>query len=221
MALIPTDPRQRNLLFVAIGLTAGFYAFHAYVYSPRKTEADAMQARLEELKDRNTRAQIMASRGGRELREKLALYERHIAQLERLIPASEEVPELLNDMALEARQNQVDLALMRPEPAETGQFYTKQSYSMGVIGSYHDVARFLTAIASLPRIVTPIDLQVTPAEEPQQRLAPPGKTYVVASFRIQTYVLPGPAPAAAPAGSGGEGQGSQDRPSASASTSED
>lgn len=214
MALIPTDPKQRNMLFVAIGITAGLYAFHAYLYSPRKTEADEMQARLEELQDRNTRAQIMAARGGRELQEKLALYERHIAQLERLIPASEEVPELLNDMALQARHNQVDLALMRPEPAEAGQFYTKQSYSMGVIGSYHDVGRFLTAIASLPRIVSPVDLQVTPAEAQQQRQAPPGSTYVVASFRIQTYVLP--APAAAPADTAGAG-----RPSASAPTSED
>lgn len=213
MALIPTDPKQQRLLIVAVAITGGLYAYYSYVYSPKKEAVAEMEARLETLGDQNTRAQIIATRGGRELQEKLALYERHIAQLERLIPASEEVPELLNDMALQARDNDVDLALMRPEPPEAGTFYTKQSYAMGVVGSYHDVARFFTAVASLARIVTPVDLEVVPAEEAQQAQAPAGRTLVVARFRIQTYVLPQPPQAA-------EGQG-QSPQAASAPTSED
>lgn len=207
MALIPTDPKRQKLLIVAVAITAALYAFWEFLHSPRKEEIAEMETRLEQLQDQNTRAQILATRGGKQLQERLVLYERHIAQLERLIPAGEEVPDLLNDMALEARQSDVELALMRPEPAETGTFYTKQSYSMGVLGSYHDVAGFLTAVASLPRIVTPVDLEVVTAEEAQQRLAPEGTTLVVARFRIQTYVLPPPGGPGAPGGGGPAQQG--------------
>jgi type IV pilus assembly protein PilO len=107
-----------------------------------------------------------------------------------LIPHSHEVPALLNNMAMEARRTGIELALMRPEPAESGAFYTRRSYEIGVVGEYHDVGRFLTSIASLPRIVTPVDLDVAPFEGDDETLdydAP-----VEARFRIVTYVLPGP-----------------------------
>ena len=37
---------------------------------------------------------------------------------------------------------------MRPESEEPGEFYTKQTYTMGVIGPYHRVGRFLAAVGS-------------------------------------------------------------------------
>jgi len=57
-----------------------------------------------------------------------------------------------------------------------------------VVGEYHDVGRFLTAVASLPRIITPTDMELD-----QFTGAPPSpdiQNPVVARFRIQTYVIP-------------------------------
>ncbi|MFO8175842.1 MAG: hypothetical protein R6T96_16275, partial [Longimicrobiales bacterium] len=86
MALIPDDPRQRNALIIGILAAAGFYFFWSYWYQPAKTEVDEMAARLEQLDSENRRAQIIATRGGTELEERLAVYERHVGQLEALIP---------------------------------------------------------------------------------------------------------------------------------------
>jgi Tfp pilus assembly protein PilO len=70
-----------------------------------------------------------------------------------------------------------------------GTFYTKSSYEFQVIGDYHNVGDYLASIASLPRIVTPVDLELTEfrgAEVVTRDMEAP----VLARFRIETYVLP-------------------------------
>lgn len=205
MALIPDEPRQRNALLIGIVVVAGFYFFWSWWYSPRNTEVEEMAARLEQLDSENRRAQILATRGGVELEERLALYERHVSHLEALIPHSEEVAALLNDVSRVARETGVENASMRPEADQTGEFYTRKSYALEVYGEYHDIGRFLASIASLPRIITPVNLELTRFQGVREVVdmeAP-----VTATLQIQTYILP--TPAAPPPGEGGQGQQGQ------------
>lgn len=197
MALIPQDKKQQKALMAGIAALALLYVFHSFWYTPQREEVTAMQARLETLEQQNRGAQITAARGGGELEERLAAYERHVMELERLIPASDEVPALLREITAQARQiTGRDPAQFRPEPDEPGQYYTKRAYQMQAIGRYHDVARFLTSIASLSRIITPVDVGVTVFPDPQNVLE--DESAVVVDFRIETFVLPensGPPPA--------------------------
>lgn len=191
MKLIPEKRNQQAAFFAIILAVGALYGFYQYWYTNRQDELAAMEARLEQLEDQNRRAQIVATRGGKELEEKLALYERHLLRLEQLIPESEEVPALLNSMAVEARQNRVELALMRPEEPLIGEYYTTRSFNIGVMGEYHDVGRFLTAIASLPRIVTPVDLDMSvSARSSNREEESEDKAPVLAQFNIKTYVIP-------------------------------
>ena len=204
MALIPDDPKQRNALVVGILAAALFYVFWAYWYSPRKLLVEELQAQVELLETENQRAQIISARGGRELQDRLALYERHVGQLERLIPQEEETSALLNEVTAEGRRSGVEIATLRPEPEEVGAFYTKKSYELEVIGDYHDIGRFLSAIASLQRIITPMDLELMNFQGDDSVLNPDYEAPLTARLRIQTYTLPN-AMSATPAG-GGEGQ---------------
>ena len=117
----------------------------------------------------------------------MAVYERHIAQLEQLIPQSAEVAALLDQISTVERDVGVTVDMMRPEAEEPGDFYTKQTFQMRVFGEFHDLARFLTRIASLSRILTPIDVSVDPFNDPR---AVDFDTPVVVNFRFQTYVIP-------------------------------
>lgn len=190
MALIPQEPRQQKLLVVLVLLLGGFYAFWEYLYTPSREEVTADEARLESLESQNRSAQVIAARGGRELQDRMELYERHVRRLEQLIPAGEEVPALLNDLNDEARRVDVELFGIEPEPSQPGDFYTRETYSLRVLGEYHNVGRFLTSIASLPRIVTPVELSLVPYDDAGgiTDFAFP----VEATFRIETYVLPDP-----------------------------
>ena len=186
--LIPDDPKQRNAFFIGIALLLLVYPFHSFWYSGQREQVTAMQGRLETLQDQNRRAQVLAARGGGGLEERMALYERHVAKLEELIPEAEEVAGLVDDISQQARRSRVELNRIIPEPAEEGTFYTRTSYSMVIIGEYHAVARFLTDIASLPRIVTPVDLDLTLFQNAE--FFPEYDSPVSATFRIETYVVP-------------------------------
>ena len=162
-----------------------------------------MQQRLETLEGQNRRAQVLAARGGGDLEERMALYERQVAKLEELIPAAEEVPVLLDDMSVRARQDGVELTRLLPEPAEASAYYNKTSYEVAVSGDYHAVGHFLTDVASLSRIVNPVELELAP--HPQPQLFPEIEAPVLATFRIETYVLPEPGSQPAAAEGGAEG----------------
>jgi type IV pilus assembly protein PilO len=189
MALIPEEQHKRIALVLGLLALAVLYLAHTYWYTPTVEQIDRLQARVTQLEDQNRRAQIIAARGGEELEQRLAEYERHVSRLEQLIPAGEEVPALLNAIAMEAQRVRVTLSSWQPEPSQPGEFYTQESYEMSVTGEYHDVGHFLTAIASLPRIITPVDLrlEIAAGPAPREDIESP----VVAQFRIRTYVLPG------------------------------
>jgi type IV pilus assembly protein PilO len=198
MALLPDEPKQKNALIIGIIAVASFYFFWSYWYTPIKTEVDEMTARLEQLESENNRAQIIATRGGSELQDRLAAYEQHVVRLEALIPQREEVATLLNDVTTVARQTGVQLANLTPEADDVGVFYTKQSYALEVVGEYHDLGRFLSTISSLPRIITPINLEMVRFQGNRNVLDM--RAPLEAKLQIQTYILP--ASSASPAGSG-------------------
>lgn len=197
----PTDPTQRNWMLGGLAFLVLIVPFNMYVLSPRQESNAELLERVESLEVVNRRASVLAAQGGGDLEERLALYEAHVAKLEELIPSREEVPALLDDIGTRARLGNVDLRELEPQPPEPGEHYVRTSYNMAVVGEYHSVARFLTDVASLPRIVTPVQLDVQLFTQPQQYrdLESP----VLASFRIETYVLPDSAAAPPPAEIGG------------------
>ena len=93
-------------------------------------------------------------------------------------------------------------ASLRPEADQVGDFYTKESYAMEIVGEYHDIGRFLASIASLPRIITPVNLEITRFQGDRSVLDM--QQPLTATLQIQTYILP--TPAAPPPGEGGQGQ---------------
>lgn len=195
----PTDPTQRNWMLGGLVALVLIVPYNMYLLSPRRDANATMQGQVESLETLNRRASVLAAQGGGDLQERLALYEAHVAKLEELIPAQEEVPVLLDDIQRRARIQQVDVRLLEPQPREPGELYDRTAYNMSVVGEYHAVARFLTDIASLDRIVTPVQVEVELYDQPAQyqEIESP----VVASFRIETYLLPDSAaapPAPAP-----------------------
>ena len=192
MALLPQEPRQQGSLVVILAMLAGFYLFYDYVLTPATTEVEEMALRLEGLEGQNRTAQVTATRGGADLEARTELYERHVRRLEQLIPSNEELPRLLSDIAALARRMGVNWADVLPEADDLGTFYDKKSYTVKVEGDYHDVGRFVTAVASLPRIITPVNMELVTLQNSQGQGAESYDAPVQATFQIQTFVVPVP-----------------------------
>jgi len=187
MALLPENPQQRQKLLLGIMLVGLIgYGGYTYLYKPRSAEVVALETRFEALELQNQTARALsAAEGTTQLERQLAVYNGQLVQVEGLIPSSEELPDLLDAISAEARRTGVEISLIQPVGATAEEFYTRRTYDLAVEGSYHQIGQFLTRIASLPRIITPINLNLVP-----QAAADEGEPELEARFAIETYILP-------------------------------
>jgi len=194
MALPPLDPQlRRNLMLGGVMVALLGYLFYDYVYTPRRAEVDALRTRVEELQTRNSTARGLTRGVGTDVEGTLATYRRQLEAVEGLIPSGEELPDLLDAISAEAQRTNVEIALIQPSGATEEEYYTRRAYDMAVVGRYHDVGDFLTRVASLPRIVTPLNLTLAPTGGGAGSAANPGAADAVrveARFSIETYVIP-------------------------------
>jgi type IV pilus assembly protein PilO len=201
MALPPLDPKTRkNLIYGAVLLVVVTAFAYMQYYSPRQAENAELETQLASIQQANSRARGL-TRGATSPEEALELFRRQLAVVEGLIPSSEELPDLLDAISAEAQRTGVEISLIQPVSATEERYYTRRIYDMAVLGHYHEIGEFLTRVASLPRIVTPIDLRLAPqagnaAAAAAQRGAPPAAApgepapKLEARFSIETYVIP-------------------------------
>ena len=198
----PTDAKQRNWMLGGIAFLVAIVPFRMYLLAPVEEENVLVDAHVATLDEQNRRARVQAARGGGELEERNRIYERHVQKLEELIPSSDNFGTLADDISNVGRLTDVRIDRMDPEPPEPVAFYDKRSYDMAAIGEYHNVGRFLTAIASLSRIVTPVEIDIRVYD--QAGRYPDMVSPVIVTFRIETYVVPdrvaAPPPAEIPGG---------------------
>ncbi len=186
MALQFNDPKVQKKLIAALAPLVLLLGYWYFMHGPEQKEIRKLETRLEQLEAKNATARAKSMEGGPEFENKLALYEEHILRLEELVPRSEEVPELLYDLTLRAQENGVELARLSPVDESPGDYYTLHTYDVAIFGTYHDIGRFLTAVGTMPRIVTSYDVRIQPRQERDRS----GAIRLQAEFRIRTYALP-------------------------------
>jgi Tfp pilus assembly protein PilO len=186
MALgLPSDPAKQKRLLIGMLPILLVAAYVYFLHGDYTAEVDGMRTRLERLEARNAQARLREPES-LALEERLEQFERHVVRLEQLVPRSEEVSQLLDQIHQRAQQVGVDVGRFNPGRTDPGPHYNRRVFEMTVFGSYHDIARFLTEVGSLPRIITPTEFRMITNNTRTDR---DGLT-LEASFRIETYVLP-------------------------------
>jgi len=125
-----------------------------------------------------------------DLRKRLDVYRGSLGLLRRLVPERNEVPNLLDDISTRAKIRGVNLAEVAPLPEERGPApFTTYKYNMRVMGHYDQIGEFLGDIASLQRIIVPVDLTIAPANAASAKaLGDSSGAMLEARFQIRTYV---------------------------------
>jgi len=190
MALLPQEPKRQRALVVIILAVAAGALFWNYWQVPKQEEAAAITDRVESLEAQNQAARIAAARGMEGLEENLATFERHIARLEELVPRAQQLPSLIVDINTVAERLDIAPLNFVPNPPEVGETYTRRAFEYSWVGEYHAIGQFLASIASLERIITPTQLQLSRYDAPSEY--PDLDSPVLAEFTIETYVLPAP-----------------------------
>jgi type IV pilus assembly protein PilO len=189
MALLPQNQRDQIMVFVVIVAIAALGLYYQYVWSPKQQVLAVLEERVDNLTQINEKIEREVKRGNlAKLKAEGARYRRDLMVLRQLVPTKNEVPGLLEQVSTAARRVGLDLSDVQPEPVVSGTHFDVHRYRMGVNGDYHAIARFLTNVGSLTRIVAPINLQLTPSSKNLPRVIPKEHRLLEARFQIQTYV---------------------------------
>jgi type IV pilus assembly protein PilO len=98
-------------------------------------------------------------------RAQLAEIQRDFGAMLRELPGKTEVPSLLVDISQTAAGAGLDEQLFQPVGEIQKDFYAEYPIKLRYIGSYHELANFVSGIAALPRIVTLHDISIKPVKE--------------------------------------------------------
>lgn len=81
------------------------------------------------------------------------------------LPSDTEVPGLLEDITRTGLGSGLEFEEIKLLPEAAQQFYIELPIQITVVGAYHDLATFVSGVASLPRIVTLHDFDLVPAND--------------------------------------------------------
>jgi type IV pilus assembly protein PilO len=172
-----------------LGIVAAV-AFWYFVYNPKAQTLTELAAHVDSVETMNRQARVDLSRGTAEqLKKEAAEYEKNLNGMRELVPTSNEVPSLLENVSTAARRVGLDIASVEPVPVIQGDQFDTYRYKVSVIGGYHELAAFLANVGSLDRIMAPLGLELKPHTATGAKAAPrAGESLLDATFTLQTYV---------------------------------
>jgi type IV pilus assembly protein PilO len=201
MALLPTRQRDQILLMVIVLSLGAIGGYFMYMFGDKAQEISTLDTHVAALTTMNdkVKADIKAGAFDR-ARKEAARFEKDLRILDQLVPRSNEVPALLDQVSTAARRAGLELADVAPAGPQPGEEFDTYKYKVGVVGGYHEIAQFLTNIATLDRIVAPMNVALIVTSGKGEKRARFGESLLDARFDIQTYVSHGGLPPAAPSG---------------------
>jgi type IV pilus assembly protein PilO len=94
----------------------------------------------------------------------LAQIEQSFGTMLRQLPGETEIPSLIVDISQTGLASGLQEKLFQPQAEIPRDFYAEKPIKIRLSGGYHEMAKFVSGVAALPRIVTLHDITITPEE---------------------------------------------------------
>ncbi|MBI1808775.1 MAG: type 4a pilus biogenesis protein PilO [Gemmatimonadetes bacterium] len=203
MAIGPQNQRDQLMVAIAVLAIAGAGAYWYFVYDPKTADVAKVAMHVDSLDIANQKAKAQMAKGTiTTIKAEADAYRQNLDVMRTLVPAQNEVPSLLEQVSTATRRVKLDIGSVEPEPLIEGEMFDTYRYKLKVTGTFDQIGNVLTNIASLNRVVAPINLQL---DLPTAAVkAAPGTQPLAATFEIQTYVVRTAPPAKKKAPAGGK-----------------
>jgi type IV pilus assembly protein PilO len=107
----------------------------------------------------------------------------------RQLPSKTEMPDLLNDITQAALGAGIETELFQPGPEVMKDFYAEKPIQLKMRGTYHQFGSFISAVASLPRVVilTMHDVSLKPFKANPAAATPAANGELMLEGTVKTY----------------------------------
>ncbi len=163
MAIQLSKQQQQYLGAGAVLFAVGAFAYMKFFWLPISQKKSDLSSQISEIETKIAKAEAQASRLKR-LQDELSTLNQQAVEAERRLPKTKSVPDVLVSLSGLAQANHVAIQTFSPGPQKSQQYFNELSYPMTVKGSFHNIGRFLAAIALEERIFNVKDV-VYPAAD--------------------------------------------------------
>jgi type IV pilus assembly protein PilO len=146
-------------LLMAVVMALGYF----FYIQDLESQLQAARANEGTLKEQFTNKAFQAA-NLQPYKVQMAEMENTFGALLRQLPSDTEVPGLLEDITRTGLGSGLEFEEIKLLPEAAQQFYIELPIQITVVGAYHDLATFVSGVASLPRIVTLHDFNIKPLE---------------------------------------------------------
>lgn len=140
--------------YVGAGAIAALLLMGAYVkffWLPISAAKDEARKKIAEIEAKIDKAKKQAARLER-LQQELNVLNEQAVQAELRLPRSKDVPNMLLTLSGVAQKQRVSILSFSPGPVKTQQYFMELNYPVTIRGTYHNIGRFLAALALEQRI---------------------------------------------------------------------
>lgn len=120
-------------------------------------------------------------------KKQLREIERTFGSLLNQLPSRNEVADLLTDVSQTGLSNGLEFDLFKPKGEVPKEFYAELPIELKVRGEYHEFGKFMSGVASLPRIVTIHDFKISKLVDNKQQKTPKKKDLLILEAQAKTY----------------------------------
>jgi type IV pilus assembly protein PilO len=146
----------------AIVVCVIFYIYWSQVYAPLR---QSIQAERRDAQELSQKLSVAKSRAGQlsKVQAEMASLQIDVAELEKLLPKTRELPSLLRVVTHRAEANGVTLNSLRPQKPVSKGLYDEVQYEIAATSSVSGIGRFLTAMGKGDRMFAARNLALTAA----------------------------------------------------------
>ncbi|MCP5417256.1 MAG: type 4a pilus biogenesis protein PilO [Chromatiaceae bacterium] len=161
------------VLILCVGIGVGWYYFDT---EDQLAQLKRVERQEQEL--RNTFEKKQAKAVNLEKYEKqLEEMKQSFGAMLRQLPDKTEVAELLVDVSQTGLASGLEFELFDPLGENRKEFYAELPIKIKVLGNYHQFGNFISGLATLPRIVTIHDIEITQGKDKRLQMEAVAKTY--------------------------------------------
>lgn len=148
------------LVFIAVTF-AGIWFTIVKDKAPQLTRAEAAEQELRVTFENKQRKAANYDA----YKAQLSQIEQSFGTMLRQLPGETEIPSLIVDISQTGLASGLQEKLFQPQAEIPKDFYAEKPIKIRLSGGYHEMAKFVSGVAALPRIVTLHNINITPEEQ--------------------------------------------------------
>jgi type IV pilus assembly protein PilO len=190
------DPKTQKLLLAALVVILAVYFWHSKIYEPASARLDSQRASYEAVMT-NLKTIELKAKSLSGLRKEYDRLLNRYQSIEQLLPEEEQVPDFLFQLHSASMLAQAQVEEVTPQPSGSEAFYNTSEYGVKFTGTYHELGRFLAAVANFPFITNVSHLQmkglppdqIMSSKKERRKQGEYDERSLEASFDLSTYYV--------------------------------